>query len=66
MDGQTEYFTCGDVAKAAGLTGQGVNYAVKRGELNPAGKTRGGIALFRPSDVEAYLEGRKQAGKRGG
>jgi hypothetical protein len=55
----TEFFTKGDIAKKAHMTGQGVSAAVQRGELQPAARTVGGIALFNREQAEKFVESRK-------
>lgn len=55
-----ELLTKGDIAKMARLTGQGITYAVERGELKPVARTGSGILLFDPRDVEKYLDSRKR------
>jgi len=54
-----EFFTTGDISKDARQSPQAISQAVRRGELTPVAKTRGGISLFDPKDVQKFLAGRK-------
>jgi hypothetical protein len=55
-----QYLTTGDVAKAAKVSNQAIDTAVKNGRLTVALRTAGGIRLFRQQDVEKFCEARLQ------
>jgi hypothetical protein len=58
--GNERYMTTGDVARAAKVSNQAIDSAVKNGRLTIALRTAGGIRLFRQRDVEKFCEGRLQ------
>jgi hypothetical protein len=56
----SEFYTTGDISKDARQSPQAISQAVRRGELRAVAKTKGGISLFDPRDVQKFLDARKQ------
>lgn len=56
-----EYLESNDVARALGLSPSSVRVLVGTGQLRPAARTRRGVNLFRPRDVERIRQRRAPA-----
>jgi DNA-binding transcriptional MerR regulator len=54
--------TC-DVVRMTGISQSGIIRAANRGLLKTAGRTRGGMRLYREADVRQYMAARK--GRKG-
>ena len=50
------FFSTADVAKRLGITPNGVRTARKRGDLNPASITEGGIALYDDAEIGRFAQ----------
>jgi DNA-binding transcriptional MerR regulator len=55
-----EYFEVNDAAKALDLSASTVRILVERGTLRPTARTRRGVALFDPVEVERLRQQRER------